>query len=141
MSAPPPASLTLSHSHNLARLIGPTLLTISLAETLNPHIWATSTASAVFLNGAVVFTASLATVQAHSLWRWTARTQTQTQTPRWAILVTLAGWAGVVVGLTRMLAPERVLEGVRRAGAGQVKVAAGVVAAFGAILTVCGYCF
>ncbi|EXJ70256.1 uncharacterized protein A1O5_06324 [Cladophialophora psammophila CBS 110553] len=115
-------------SHRLARLIGPALFTISLTESFNAHIWATSSAPTIFLNGSVIFVSGLAIVQNHNVW-----------CRSWPVLVTLAGWGGVALGLMRMLIPERILESVKRAEARDVRIAATVVAAFGAVLSLFGY--
>ncbi|OQV04608.1 hypothetical protein CLAIMM_09463 [Cladophialophora immunda] len=117
-----------TQSHRLARLVGPALFTISAAETLNAHIWASSTAPTVFLNGAVIFVAGLAVVQAHNVW-----------SRAWPVLVTLAGWGAVALGLTRMLIPERILESVKGARVRDVRVGAAAVAGFGAVVSFFGY--
>jgi hypothetical protein len=119
---------SLSRSHQLARLIGPALLAISTAESLNPHIWASSSPPTVFLNGSVIFVSGLAIVRHHNLW-----------TTGWPVLVTLSGWSGLVLGLMRMLIPEKVLESVRKAKPRDIRLGALTVAAFGGALTLCGY--
>ncbi|KIW73115.1 hypothetical protein PV04_01258 [Phialophora macrospora] len=118
-----------SPSHQLARLIGPALLAISTAESLNAHIWASSNPPTVFLNGSIIFVGGLAIVRHHNLW-----------TTGWPVLVTLSGWSGLALGLTRMLIPEKVLESVRKANPKDIRLGALIVAAFGGVLTLCGYC-
>lgn len=115
-------------SHRIARLTGPALLVISLAESRNAHIWATSSAPTVFLNGSVIFVSGLAIVQNHNIW-----------CRGWPVLVTLVGWGGVSLGMLRMLVPERVLEGVKKADVKDVKIGAVCVAAVGAALSWFGW--
>lgn len=112
-----------STSHRLARLIGPALFTVSLAESLNAHIWATNTAPTVFLNGSVIFICGVAIIQNHNVWCW-----------RWPVLVTLVGWASVTLGLMRMVIPERVLDGVKAGEVRDVRISATVVAGVGAVV-------
>jgi hypothetical protein len=117
-----------THSHQLARLIGPALFTISTTEALNAHIWATSSPPVVFLNGSIIFVSGLAIVQNHNFW-----------SKDWTVLVTIAGASSMLLGLSRMLMPERILKSVRKAGVGEVRIGAAVFAAFGGILTLCGW--
>jgi hypothetical protein len=119
---------TSTSSHRFARLLGPAIFTISSAEALNAHIWATSNAPTVFLNGSLIFVSGLAIVQNHNHWR-----------RDWTVLVTVAGWMNVILGLTRMLVPERIMQSVRRAEVKEVRVGAAVFAALGGVLTVCGW--
>lgn len=58
-------------------------------------IYAAQTAPVVYLNGTVLFVAGLAVVRAHNRWRWD-----------WTLLVTLCGWAGMLLGLYRMIWPS-----------------------------------
>jgi hypothetical protein len=76
---------------------------ITTAELLNSHIWASNTAAGVFQNGCLLFVAGLAVVQNHAVRGW-----------QWESIVTGLGWGGMTVGLVRMIAPEGVLESVRR---------------------------
>ncbi|ETI28371.1 hypothetical protein G647_00820 [Cladophialophora carrionii CBS 160.54] len=119
---------TTTPSHQLARLIGPALLTISMAESVNAHIWASSSPPTIFLNGSIIFVSGLAIVRHHNLW-----------TTSWPVLVTLSGWSGLALGLTRMLIPEKVLESVKKAQPRDVRAGALVVAGFGGAVTLCGY--
>lgn len=48
----------------------------------------------VYLNGTLLFAAGVGTLQAHNRWTW-----------KWPLALTLAGWAMVVGGLYRMIAP------------------------------------
>jgi len=85
----------MTKSRQIAGLVGPTLLVVTLCELLNWRIWASNIAPAVFLNGALLFVAGLAIVRAHNVWAL-----------RWPVLVTLIGWAVLLGGLVRMAYPE-----------------------------------
>ncbi len=123
-----PSTTMTTTSHRLARLVGPTLVTMCLAESLNAHIWATSTAPTIFLNGSVIFVSGLAMVQNHNIWCL-----------RWPVLLTLVGWANITLGLLRMVMPERLLEAVKAGEVRQVKVTATAVAALGAVVSWLGW--
>lgn len=117
-----------THSHRLARLIGPAIFTVSLAESFNAHIWASSSAPTIFLNGSIIFISGIAVVQTHNVWRW-----------GWPVLLTLVGWGNMTLGLTRMLIPERVLESVRKADVREVRAGAILIAGLGATISYFGY--
>ncbi|KXS17685.1 hypothetical protein M427DRAFT_54280 [Gonapodya prolifera JEL478] len=89
-------------SRRLARIIGPTLAVTTATEAFNAHIWAGNTAAGVFFNGSVLFVAGLSIVQSHNVWKG------------WPAAVTAVGWAAAALGTYRMVAPDSVLEGVRR---------------------------
>jgi uncharacterized membrane protein HdeD (DUF308 family) len=55
----------------------------------------TSTAPLIYLNGLLLFVAGLSIVRVHNRW-----------TRRWPVMVTLAGWVSILVGLFGMFAPE-----------------------------------
>ena len=86
---------TLSTSRRLAGLIGPTVVVLSLSETMNFGIWADNIPPVTYLNGSLLFVAGLSIVRTHN--RWSAG---------WPVMVTLAGWVGIMGGLFRMFAPE-----------------------------------
>lgn len=85
----------MTNSKRIAGLIGPTLIVVTISETVNFHIWASNIAALIYLNGTLLFIAGLAIVQVHN--RWTAG---------WPVLVTLTGWFAILGGLFRMFAPE-----------------------------------
>jgi hypothetical protein len=92
----------MADSKNMAGLLGPSIVAITASETVNIHIWAANTAAGVYLNGAMLFVAGLAIVRAHNLW-----------VRGWPVLVTLAGWFVMLLGLFRMFFPELQLEGAK----------------------------
>lgn len=87
------APLTVA-SRRIARVAGPTAIALAVTESMNMHIFAAQTAPVVYLNGAILFAAGVAMVQAHNRWTW-----------GWPLLVTLTGWGVTALGLVRMIAP------------------------------------
>ncbi len=79
---------------NIAGLIGPTLMALSLSELLNFHIWTKVEATVVYLNGLLLFVGGLALIRSHNKW-----------TIDWTILITLIGWLCLLLGLYRMFFP------------------------------------
>jgi hypothetical protein len=92
----------MTNSKQIAGLVGPTLIVLTISETINVHIWASNTAAGVYLNGALLFVAGLSIVRAHNHW-----------VRGWPVMVTLVGWFAILVGLFRMFAPERQLEAAK----------------------------
>ena len=84
----------MAQSKRLAALLGPSLIAVSLTESINFDIFTNTSAHLVYLNGTLLFVAGLAIVCSHNLW-----------TARWPVLITLIGWAMLLVGLVRMIAP------------------------------------
>jgi hypothetical protein len=88
----------VTDSRQLAGLLGPTLIALSITEVLNLGIWtnvpAPALAPVIYLNGTVLFVAGLAVVRAHNRW-----------VLNWPVLVTLVGWVVMLGGLFRMFEP------------------------------------
>lgn len=84
-------------SKQIAGLVGPVLVAMLVAESplVQPHLYDAQIPPVVYLSGALFFTAGLAIVRAHNRW---AR--------NWTVLVTLAGWFALALGLFRMFAPS-----------------------------------
>lgn len=82
-------------SQQLAGLVGPAILAISSSEALNMGIYAEQTAPVVYLNGTLLFIGGLALVRAHNFWN-----------RDWRVLVTLTGWACLLIGIFRMFLPN-----------------------------------
>jgi hypothetical protein len=93
--ATPRTSRALASSTRLAGLVGPTLIALTVTETINLDIWKTNVAPATYLNGVLLFAAGLALVRAHNRW-----------VRAWPVLLTLLGWLGMAAGLFRMAAPK-----------------------------------
>lgn len=114
----------MTDSKRLAGLIGPTMVAIGATEASNMDIFSNQTAPVVYLNGTILFVASLAIVRAHSVWSW-----------HWPVLITLTGWIALIVGLWRMAAP-----GAPQAPDNVVTFAMlAAIAAIGGILSVIAY--
>jgi hypothetical protein len=94
----------MADSKSIAGLIGPSLVAITISESVNIHIWAGNTAAGIHLNGALLFIGGLAIVRAHNLW-----------VRGWPVLVTLTGWGIILLGLFRMFFPELQLEASQHA--------------------------
>jgi hypothetical protein len=89
------AAPTTAESKRIAGLVGPTLMALSASEALNYRIWEQNLAPATYLDGALLFVGGVAIVRVHNRW---AR--------GWPVLITLAGWSALALGLVRMFAPE-----------------------------------
>ena len=81
-------------SKNIAGLIGPTLIALSLSEFLNFHIWTKVEATVVYLNGLLLFIGGLALIRSHNNWTF-----------NWTILITIIGWLSLILGLYRIFLP------------------------------------
>jgi hypothetical protein len=79
----------------LAGLIGPILIVLSISEALNLHIWQKVEASLVYLNGLLLFVGGLSLVRAYNHWALD-----------WTIMVTLTGWFSLTTGLYRLFFPN-----------------------------------
>jgi uncharacterized membrane protein YhaH (DUF805 family) len=84
----------VANSKQIAGLLGPTLIAISITESMNIDIFVNTSAHLVYLNGTLLFVAGLAIVRVHNRW-----------TGGWPVLVTLVGWLALLGGLIRMIAP------------------------------------
>ena len=82
-------------SKQIAAVLGPTLIAVSVSEALNLSIWETSLPQVVYLNGMIFFMGGIAIVRFHNRWR-----------PAWTVPITLVGWALVGSGLFRLFFPN-----------------------------------
>lgn len=82
-------------SKNIAGLLGPILLAMSLSEFVNFRIWTKVDATVVYLNGLLLFIGGLALIRSHN-----------TCNIDWTILITVFGWLSLSVGLYRLFFPE-----------------------------------
>jgi len=81
-------------SRRLSRVLGPTLVVLTLTEAPNLRLFAGNPAPVVYLDGTLLFIAGVAILQAYARWTWSLST-----------LVTLCGWAFVLAGFYRMAFP------------------------------------
>jgi hypothetical protein len=114
----------MTSSRTIARIIGPALVAVGVTEAINIGSFAGNAAPVVYLNGMVLFIGGLAIVQMHNRWL-----------RAWPVLVTVTGWALVLGGLARMIAPTATPIG---AGAVTDGVLA-IVVSVGSYLAWCGY--
>jgi FtsH-binding integral membrane protein len=85
----------MSDSKRIAGLVGPAIVAMIASEfpLVQPHLYDAQIPPAVYLTGVLLFIGGLAIVRAHDHW-----------TRDWAVLITLAGWVGLILGLARMFA-------------------------------------
>lgn len=84
----------MTNSKQIAGLLGPTLIALTLTESINLDIWTNTPTPVVYLSGALLFVAGLSIIHVHNRW-----------TGSWPVLVTLIGWLAMLGGLIRMIAP------------------------------------
>lgn len=84
-------------SKSLAGLIGPVLMVMVLAELKlwNPTLYDEQIVPLIYLSGVLMFIAGLSIIRIHNIWIF-----------KWPILITLIGWAGMVLGIARMFFPQ-----------------------------------
>jgi len=85
----------MTSSERLAGFVGPTLIALTVSETINLDIWKTNSAPVTYLNGLVLFVGGLAIIRAHNRW-----------VRAWPIVITLVGGSVMALGLFRMFAPK-----------------------------------
>lgn len=92
----------MTNSRQLAKLIGPTIVVMTISEALNEDIWVANVAPAIYLNGTIMFVAALSILLVHNQW-----------VRAWPVLITLVSWFFLLLGLFRMFAPVLFLQGVQ----------------------------
>jgi hypothetical protein len=118
----------MSDSKQIAGLLGPTIIAVTVSEAINAHIWANSIAPVIYLNGTVLFVAGLSIVRAHNYW-----------IRGWPVIVTLVGWFVILLGLFRMFAPELFLRGVQSTSTSTAFAGPMVLSVIGIFLTFKAY--
>ena len=90
----------MTDSKKLAGLVGPAMIALGATEAMHLDIWEAASGPAMpplnYFNGTVLFIAGIAIVRAHNKW-----------TMGWPVIITLAGWFGVVEGLIAWSRPDR----------------------------------
>jgi hypothetical protein len=81
-------------SLQLAGILGPVLIVLSVTEYKNFAIWRDIHPSVVYLNGLVFLTGGMVVVRLHNFWRLD-----------WTVLITIPGWLLLLLGLYRMVWP------------------------------------
>jgi len=77
-----------------ARILGPTLLMLSVTEWINLEIWATNQAALTYFNGLFLLVSGLTIVVSHNFWKG------------WPVVITVLGWVIVLSGAYRMFFPQ-----------------------------------
>lgn len=116
----------MTNSKQIAGLIGPALIALTIPEAINAHIWAAQTAPVVYLNGGLLFVAGLSIVRAHNYWGLGS-----------PVTVTLVGWGAILAGLFRMFFPEIARQGAQNTST--VIATAMIASAIGIFLTFKAY--
>ena len=81
-------------SIQLAGVLGPILIALSVSEYKNFKIWRDIHPTVVYLNGLIFLAGGLVIVRIHNIWSLS-----------WTILVTVLGWLLILLGLYRMMSP------------------------------------
>lgn len=91
----------MSDSKRIAGLVGPLLIAVIVTENplVNPSLYDTQIPPVVYLSGTLIFLGGFSVVRVHNVWR-----------RDWSTVVTLVGWAAVVLGLARMAFPHAYIE-------------------------------
>jgi len=87
----------MDKSKSIAKIVGPTLTVMILSEMKiwNPTLYDTQIVPVIYLNGILLFVAGLAIVKNHNIWTF-----------GWQTILTIVGYAGIILGLFRMFFPQ-----------------------------------
>jgi len=96
----------VANSRQLGGLLGPAIGVILLSEfpLIQPHLYDAQIPPVIYLSGIIMFVAGLALVRAHNVWE-----------KNWTLLITLAGWFLLLLGLVRMFAASQYQQAIQRA--------------------------
>lgn len=114
------------NSKELAKLVGPTIVAVTISETINVQIWAANVAAGIHLNGALLFLGGISIIRIHNHW-----------VRNWSVLLTLTGWFIILLGLFRMFLPEMQLKGAKNTPL--VTVLTMIVLLIGVFITIKAY--
>ena len=87
----------------LARIIGPSLVTIGIGMLVNGPVYQAMVAEAlqshtlIYMSGLLILVGGLAMVNVHRSWEL-----------QWPVIITVFGWLLVIGGVVRILAPQLV---------------------------------
>jgi hypothetical protein len=120
----------MSNSKRIAGLLGPTIVAMVVSEypLVQPHLYDAQIPPVVYLSGTLMFVGGLAVVRAHNRW-----------VRDWTLLVTLAGWFFLVLGLLRMFAAGTYQRTTANTGATTFMVLEGILGLVGMIITYKAY--
>lgn len=118
----------------LAKLLGPTLITIGAAIVISPAQFRElvrdifRSPALVFIIGHIALPAGLATVLVHNLW-----------VSDWRVIITILGWLGIISGAVRILAPWKAAAGRTVMGRGALLGAGCLWMLLGLVLSYFGF--
>ena len=120
----------MANSKQIACLVGPTLVAVLVSEfpLVQPHLYDSQIPPVVYLSGVLMFVAGLAVVRAHNIW---AR--------NWTVLITLAGWFFLFLGLVRMFAASQYQEAAAGTSSAAFVVLEGALLVVALFITYQGY--
>ncbi len=120
----------MNKSKQIGGLVGPTIVAIILSEfpLVQPHLYDTQIPPVVYISGTLMFVGGLAIVRAHNYW-----------VRNWTILITLSGWAFLLLGLFRMFFAGAYLQGSANTSATTFMVLEGILLIIGVIITYKSY--
>ncbi len=97
---------SVANSRQLGGLLGPAIAVILLSEfpLIQPHLYEAQIPPVIYLSGIIMFVAGLALLQAHNVWQ-----------KNWTVLITLAGWILLLLGLVRMFAASQYQQAIQGA--------------------------
>lgn len=96
----------MANSRQLGGLLGPAIAVILLSEfpLIQPHLYEAQIPPVIYLSGIIMFVSGLALLQAHNVWQ-----------KNWTVLITLAGWILLLLGLVRMFAASQYQQAIQGA--------------------------
>lgn len=120
----------MANSRQIAGLLGPTLCAVLVSEfpLVQPHLYDAQTPPGVYLSGVLTFVAGLAIVRAHNLW-----------VRAWPVLITLAGWFLLILGLIRMFAAGQYRQASAGVSSTTFMVLEGILLVIAVVITYQGY--
>jgi len=127
---------TMAQSIFLAKLIGPFFAIVGLSVLVNASAFLgiakefLSSPALIFLSGILTLPVGVAIVLTHNVW-----------VANWPVLITIVGWLGVITGVARTVAPQRVAERGKTIAANHnfPYIAGGIWFLVGAVLCFFGY--
>jgi uncharacterized membrane protein HdeD (DUF308 family) len=101
---------------------------VSEFPLVQPHLYDAQIPPVVYLSGVLMFAGGLAIVRAHNRWA-----------PNWTVLVTLAGWFFLALGLFRMFAASHYQRSAANTSATMFMVLEGILLVLALIMTFKAY--
>ena len=120
----------MRESKQIAALVGPIIVAMLVSEfpLVQPHLYDAQIPPVVYLSGVLMFAGGLAIVRAHNRWA-----------PDWTVLVTLAGWFFLALGLFRMFAASLYQRSAANTSPTVFIVLEGILIVLGLIMTFKAY--